>query len=359
MVGLLCLAAMVTWTGTAAQSPSVSPKPGTGRLAEAFWLLPPSGSDVAFTDWDRIRASQGAQELTGDSSLDDKVAFLMATSLDEAAASGYALARLRGHRDAWGFDTLDLDWEATYSADGPPVFVLRFRDGFDLAPVAARFDERGFSTTEQRGAVIRSHEMDPSADWLSTTEFAILNTAFLDDGRTLVLSSGLDGLEAVLRGRYRRGPLTPPAIRAILAALDGASAAWLAVGPGTCLAFTMPPLDIGDPRASLRPMPSAPVLHPYTVLGVAYERPGWDPIGRIAMGFFDDDSAQADAAARVELARTGLSLRARVPYSEAVFTVEDSRVQDHALVLEVAPKDDQPRRLFDMVFARDMSFAGC
>jgi hypothetical protein len=347
-------------TAGSADPPSGSPEDQADRLGQAVgFLTAAGGTDVAFTDWERIRASQEAQDLTGDSSLDAKMAFLMATSQDEAAASGFALARFRGHREAWGFDTLDLDWEATYSVDGPPVVVLRFRDGFDLGSVGARFDERGFSSTEVRGAIVRSHEMDPTSDWLTSTEFAILNTAFLDDGHTLVLSSGADVLHEVLAARYRRGSATPPAVLDALAALEGASAAWMGLGPLTCLGFTPAPFDVVDPRATLRPVPSGEPLHPYTILGIGYARPGWHPMGRVVMGFLDHASAQADLEPRAGMARTGISLRAGVPYSETLFTLQDANVDGTSLVLHVAPLDDIPRRLLQMLQTRDMAFAGC
>jgi hypothetical protein len=358
LAGALALAACVTSVATA-QSPSPSGASGESLLAEAFWFLPPGGTDVAFTDWDRIRRSQGALDLTGESPLDDKAAFLMATARDEAAASGFALARFRDHRAVWGFDTLDLDWEATYTVDGPPVFVLRFRDGFDLAPVAALFDERGFTSDPVDGAVVRSHDMDPTADWLLTTEFAILNTAFLDDGRTLVLSSGRDALTEVLAARYRRGAHEPAAVIETLDAIDGASAALVLLGLGTCLGFTPPPFELGAPDPSLRPLRTGEPLHPYAALGVAYARPGWDPVGRIVMGFPDPTWAGADAEARAEMARSGTSLRTLEPYSESVLALHQAEVRERALVLHVAPADDIPRRLFQMVWARDMAFAGC
>jgi hypothetical protein len=201
--------------------------------------------------------------------------------------------------------------------------------------------------------------MDPTSEWLTSTEFAILNTAFLDDGHTLVLSSGSDVLHEVLAARYRRGPATPPAVLDALAALDGASSAWIAFGPLTCLGFTPPPFDVLDPRATLRPLPSGEPLHPYTILGIGYARPGWDPMGRVVMGFLDHDSARADLERRAEMARTGVSLVTGVPYSETLFSLEDASVHGTSLVLEVVPLDDIPRRLFQMLQTRDMGFAGC
>jgi hypothetical protein len=130
------------------------------------------------------------------------------------------------------------------------------------------------------------------------------------------------------------------------------------LGPG-CPAFSPLPFDPFDPDASIGPLPSGAPLHPWTALGIAYARPDWQPAGRIAMGFLDPAHAEADLEPRSTMARDGISLAAARPYAEAVFTLDDARVEDTTLILDVSPAGDMPRRLFQMVQARDMTFAGC
>ncbi len=141
--------------------------------------------------------------------------------------------------------------------------------------------------------------------------------------------------------------------------LDGASAAMLLPGLATCGGFVPMPIDISHPLAS--PDLSQPTagLHPYAVLGVAYERPDWDPIGRISFGYLDAATATADLAGRGALARSGESVRAREPYADMAFQVVDERVDGAILTLDVSPVAGQPQRLFHMVSGRDMVFAGC
>ncbi|MCY7418941.1 MAG: hypothetical protein LH650_10680, partial [Chloroflexi bacterium] len=238
---LLVATALITGgSATGAQSPDASlPR---SNMSELVTFVPPAAETVGFTDWGRIKTSHGAQDVTGASPFEDKVAVGMSTTQDEAAASGFGFAHLRDHYDTWAFDAMDLDWEATIQGDSSPMFVLQFRDGFDLAPVAALFDDRGFTTTQIRGGLLRTHAMSLD-DWLRATEFAILNTAFLDDGRTLVLS----GDEAQVRdlAANHGGYPAVPALDATAAVLDGASAAILLPGLGTCVAFTPLPIDIG------------------------------------------------------------------------------------------------------------------
>ncbi len=348
--------ALLLWV-VASPGPSLvlPARAGTSALAEAVGRMPAGTTDMGFTDWARIRASLGAEHVTGASPLDEKVAVVMATNQHEAAGSLFGAAYLRHHHETWAWDTLDVDWEATYLGDGPPVTVVRLREGTDVDAIAARYDERGFSTDRIAGATIRSHELDLTADWIRSGELAVTNTAFLDDGRTLAFSSSRSGLEAALAASD--ASLIPGAA-GVIGALGEPSAAWLVLGPG-CPAFTPLPFDPFDPPASLAPLPSGPRLHPWSALGVAYERPDWRPVGRIAMGFVDPAQAAADATARTEMARDGISAFNGRPYSEALFGLDRSEVVGDTLLLHVSPVDDGPRRLLDMLNTRDMVFAGC
>lgn len=327
----------------------------TGALAEAVARMPTGTTDMGFTDWERIRASVGARDVTGASPLDDKVAVVMATAQLETVAAGFGAAYLRSHRDAWGWDTLDVDWEAIYSGQGPPVAIVHLREGVDMDAIRRRYDDFGFSTEQVGDVVVRSHPLDPTAPWVGTTELGVTNTAFLDDGRTLMFSSSREALADALG---HRPSMLVPGASGVVGALGDPSAAWLVLGPG-CPAYTPLPIDPFDPDASLRPLPTGEPLHPWTALGVAYERPDWQPIGRIAMGFLDPTHAQADLGPRSTLAREGVSVRVQRPYAEALFTLEDARVEDTTLILDVSPIEGMPRRLFQMLQGRDMTFAGC
>jgi hypothetical protein len=343
----------------AGQSPSAAP-PQAPHLDELMRYVIPEVTTAGFTDWSAIRRSQGTQDLTGASPLDAKLPTLMATSTSEAAASGFALQHMRTHHDEWGWDAFDLDWEATLSLDGPPLFVLRFREGTDLARIQALFDERGFTTEALDGAVLRSREMDLSQDWLRGTEFAILNTAFLDDGRTLVLSASDEGVRKVVDWLADPGAL-PPVWNAPADALAGASAAFLLFGPGTCGGFMplpMPGQSLEEIRRQLEELMAGDPLGTFWAMGVGYGDT-FPARGRIAFGYLTADEATADLPARRRLAEEGISLVTGQPYAETVFAVEDATTRDATLLLEVAPADDIPRRLFQMIFARDMLFASC
>jgi hypothetical protein len=358
--------------GVAAQSPSPSAEvavlpsggPGASSLRDSLEYAPPGTTTLGFTDWSAVRHALGADDVTGDSPIDDKLQVLLETNKSQAAASGFALSRLRDHRDVWGWDTMDLDWEAVLTFDAPPTYVLRFRDGFDLTNVESRFEERGFTRQEVDGATVWSHEMDLSTDWMTSSEFAILNTAFLPDGRTLVLSSSVEAVEDVLTWLADPGA-RPASDLAVTAALSGASAAFLQFGAGTCTGFSPVPLGMDPDEAErvleqfLETIKSTGPLHPYFTLGVGYSGE-WPTTGRIAFGYADPATAAEDLEGRRTLADTGVSLRVQQPYAEAVFTVSDASADENGvLLLAVEPVDNIPQRLFQMVYARDLLFGVC
>ena len=109
---------------------------------------------ILFTDWSRIGSSLGLETLTSASPLEQRLQLVLSTTRQHAAASAYGVAHFSGHADAWGWDTADLDWEASIVSRAlPPIYVLKLHAGFDFAPVAARFAGRGFVQTMSHGAV--------------------------------------------------------------------------------------------------------------------------------------------------------------------------------------------------------------
>lgn len=329
--------------------------------------MPPGAHQLYFTDWSAIKRAIGAEDVTSDSPLDERVAVSLATVKPEAAASAFGLQHLRTHADLWSFDTMDLEWEATVQVqDAPPARVLRFREGFDLAPVAARFDERDFTSEQLEGAVLRSHELDLGQDWVRGSELAISNTALLEDGRTLVASSDPEAVRAVVGEGVDQGAKTLPFLAAI-DLLQGASAAILLSGMDTCEAFAPFGLEPDRLERARAELTAAGPLASYGALGVGYSTE-WDPVGRIVFAYADPEAASADLRARASLAAHGTSVRSARPYAESAFTLEAVQLRPSddaqatgwsAVELEVEPTNEMPRRLFDMVFGRDMLFATC
>ena len=341
-----------------------------GTLDQMLGFVPREISEamVLFTNWSHIKDQLGLELLTSGSSLDLRIELVTRISQDQAAASAYGLSNMRTHAEDWGWDTADLDWEANIiSRNLPPTYILKFRDGFDFTPLIERFLERGFIQTESRGAAVFSHELDLRADWARTTELSIHETAYLVEENMLILSSfGVEAFLAVAAGE--RESLTEDTfVRAAVAHLGDPYAAILLLGAGECLRFTPNPiLDIigtiptKERLAELRAMiEEKQLLVPYRALGVGYRYEEAHPIGTIVFEYDAPELAEMDLPARCILAEEGISTYFDAPIPESYFTVLDCGVQDSALVLAVAPINDQPWRLFRMIFYLDAVFAGC
>ena len=198
-------------------------------------------------------------------------------------------------------------------------------------------------------------------DWLTPTEFGILNTAFLDDGRTLVLSSGRgQGPGCGREPRHLPGacPVCPPPRRSWM----GHPRRYSAARPGH-----LPWLHStahrrrrsARPARTCRCRPRVCIRMP--VLGIGYGRPDWAPVGRIIFGYLDAATAAADLRGTPRAGHdrhqpawsTGPIREARC--SQVGGRPRGRRQPDPGC----AAQRWAPRRLFDMAFARDMTFAGC
>jgi len=341
-------------------------------LDEVLAIVPRDLTDVMllFTDWSQIKSKLGLEGITSESPLSDRLELARRASQDLAAASAYALTRIQSHSVAWGWDTSDLAWEANVvSREFPPIYILQLRSDFDFSPVAARFIERGFTQTESRGAVVYTHALDVRADWIRTTELSILNTAYIDEEKTMILSSSSEAVDVFLRASEGAFPTLAedPFTCAVVEHLNNPASAIVLRGLGECLRFTPNPiLDLigtipsEEQIAQLKAMmEERELLVPYRALGVGYKVEESHPVGKIIFEYDSPELAAMDLPARLLLAEEGISRQYDAPISESYFTVLDFDVQDNAIVLTVAPINDQPSRLFRMIFYLDAVFAGC
>ena len=325
---------------------------------------------ILFTDWSQIKSHLGLTDLTSDSPVKLRLELVRRTSQDQAAASAYALARIQSHSVTWGWDTSDLVWEANIvSRELPPIHILQLRSDFDFSPIAARFLERGFTQTESHAATVYTHVLNVRADWIRTTELSILNTAYIDEEKTMILSSSPRAVETFLATRM--GDLASlaedPFTCAAVEHLNTPTSAIVLRGLGECLRFTPNPiLDfIGtvpteERIAELKAMiEEKELLVPYRALGVGYRQEESRPVGTIVFEYDTPELAAMELPVRCLLAHEGMSTYYDAPISESYFTVLNADVQDSAVVLTTAPTNDQPSRLFRMIFYLDAAFAGC
>jgi len=348
--------------------PSLDPESVQPYLRAALSFAPPQTEWLAFTDWEGIKLHQAARDVTSASPMQERRDFLRSLSLDEAAASGFALAYFALQAEQWGWDTTDLLWEATVQGPGAPVFILRLRDDFDMDGLLARFAERDFERTAHAGALVYTHPLDLTASW--RTELAVFNAAVLPDENVLIHSSDPSAILPVLEAHAGTANWQNNRdILSVAAAFGPARAALLASGPQVCADFgfaALLPVLLGDAKPSAEELASlqrkyfgdAP-LHPYLVLGISYRYVAHLE-GIIAMHYPSREAAEADLEARRELAANGQSTAAEAPIREVLFfdpiTTVDFR---NNILLNVRPTGDRPQRLFNMFYRRDMPFAAC
>jgi len=354
---LSLVAAIVVVTPAVAQSPALDP--GQPPLAEAVTFAPLGAGTILFTDWATAKAEHGYDNVTSATPLDERMDAMVDLGWTEAPFAGFAIDRFALHAEAWGWDTTDVDWEASFGVDGPPVAVLRLRDGFDLAPVIAHLDDRGFSTEVYGDATIRSHAMDVGADWIRTSGFGILNTAILDDGRTLVLSGSLEAVKATLDARHLDFAQAPPSW-VVAGALGSPLSAAIEVGTDACAAYDPLVQDAGDAGANADLLAEVGTLSPWQAMGIGtYRDDTGAAVGRYVFDHLTEADALAALAGRARLADQGISLRTDEPYATSVFRLVTFTTDGRDIVLDVAPVEDQSRRLQQAFFSRDMVFATC
>jgi hypothetical protein len=350
---------------TAVAQPVVS-----GPLRDALTFSPVDSGPLSFTDWALLKRYAGAEALTGQSPEQAKLDLLMSINKTQAASSGFGLNYFRVQFEKWGWDSLDLNWEATISpSDLPPAYVLRLRDDFDFGALEQLFVQRDYVRSEHGGATLYTHPMDPSVDW--RTEIAVFNAALLPEEHILIHASSPEALVAVLDAHTGALPswASVPAYTDVAAQLGEVAAAFIAPGSALCSRLNM--AGIVDLMTSGKTPTAEEVdrlqsslfgdqpLHPYLAFGIGYRYTDGRPVGVLVFHYPNAAQAQADLAPRRQVAEQATSLATKRPYSETLFTLADAAVVDNSIVFTVYPVDDLPRRLFDMVFRQDMVFAAC
>jgi hypothetical protein len=351
---LVCVASIVPAQGSLAGSstPSV--------VSRALAFMPATATEVSFTDWALIKQYKGATALTSASPVSTKQKFLNSLTKDQAVTAQFGLDFYRLMHGLWSFDSFDLQWEAEGETSSTPVSVLRFNDSFNFAPVLAHFAQRKYAKTVYHGIALYSHPMALTQSWFTQGPLGMLNAAYLPESHIVVFSSAPVSVKAALDAYLGRSPsmVGNQAITTTAGALGVAAAAIFEPERGACTAFALPTgAAAGHGSAFLSPVRKQ--IHRYDAFAIGYRDMGGHPLGIADLHFADPADAAADLSVRRKLAVTGISLVAQTPYSEAVFTLFSTSVVGSALVFQLHPVQNQPRRLFDMVIERDVLFALC
>lgn len=256
-------------------------------------------------------------------------------------------------KEKWGFDLLDLEWQARIDAS----YALKFRDDFDFGPLKTRFEECDFEAEERDDAVVYSRELDLQ-DECFADEFGlgpptqIANTALFEDERVALMASEPDALDSMLAAKSDDDSLAGvEAYSAAAGQVDDADAVTLLSSASTCA-----------PMARVPPAIQEELLSRYggrryetMALGTTYEEDGSS--GRIVLHYEDSDDAEAELGQRTTALEEGTSLVTRQSYSD-LLRVEDSNVEGGDIVIDVSPVEEG-FTLQRMAAQGDFGFALC
>lgn len=340
-------------------------------MLEALSLLPPEIDAFEFTHWSALKAAHGGADVTSASPLAERQRLLLDVAGSEATTFSPGLDRLATWSDRWGWDTTDLEWQA--SCCGAPDFtILRFREDWDAEPFMARLEADGYERRDMPHATSFTLEPGteaPDRDFLERVlgvegpmggaPPSRASVAIAPDGRTVVLVSGPDAHEILkLATASDPGAIADSRFGRVATALGRPMAARI-VGERYVCSGTGVERDLSDEDA--RFVQTIGVLHPYQTFGMGYERdgPGEPSVGRFVFAYERAADATTDLPARRRLIEEGDSIRYGAPYRDSLFTLVDAVAEGRLLILAVAPVNDTPQSLFDTVIGRDMVFAIC
>jgi hypothetical protein len=352
---------------------------GGGALSQALKLAPSDTGYLAVTDWEQVKASTGHGSVTSQSAQIDRSKTYRDVLANEAEVSQFVADtsapdqnvstlpsastgpnQLSPQAQTWGFDAMDLDWDATVVADSSsnPILLLHLRPGVDMGAIQSKFDQQKYKSKQIAGVTVRTLG-GPLGSAPAGTSAAMSNTAFLRDGRTLAISESLDSLETYLRGL---GTNVPPEIAAAAGQLGSPWAGAIIGGSHACGYFDPPAgwqLDASYQSVVNGEIASVGNLSPFEAVAMGYSRQD-NPIGRLSFIYANPDDAKNDLNGRLALAQQARRLaQNHETYATTVFTVGGSSVDGNALNFDLTPVQNQPIKLFQAFGSRDLVPAVC
>ena len=338
----------------AAASPQPAAAASKTALEQALDYAPPATTEIAFTDWQRLKAIEGIAAVNSVSMPDVRERIrkmLVITQERHAPMAGFGLAKFATFAKTWGWDTSDLAWEAMLNLDDEaPLYILQFRANFDMSALAERY--RAYQFNERvldNGITVFTSTVNIKAAWISGSELALRNSALDVKQHRLIVTSGDAGIAAAFAALNDK-TARPGSVQRLAKMLARQASGILALPPHAC--------ERQRALNKLLKSSKAPALGAYETLAIGYDIVNGQPLGLIAMEYADPATAKTDAPIRLNIAKTGLSLATNRPYSDLI-TVKSSRVTGTAFMMTVHFREGQPRLLRDMMLRFDVAFAGC
>jgi len=377
VVVLTLLFACTTGLGVGGTPPALAqddggPAADSAPILEALSLLPPDIDAFEFTDWSALKAAHGGSEVTSASPLAQRQRLMLNIARQEATTFPLGLDRLGTWSERWGWDTTDLEWQAS-CCNAFDFFILRFREDWDAGPFMARLEADGYERRDKPHATSFTLEDGtdaPDRDFLeriyeSTGPLGGAPTprasvAISPDGRTVVLVRGPDA-HKILKLAARADPAAIAAgpFGRVAAALGQPLAARIMDGRYGCSGTGEEHANRTEDEAALAR--EVGVLDPYEAFGFGYDRarPGGPTVARYVFAYERAKGARVDLPGRRRLIDEGYSIFHDAPYRERAFTLVDASVEGRQVILDVALVGDTPQTLFDLYAGRSLVFATC
>ncbi|NJM42373.1 MAG: hypothetical protein HC853_17355 [Anaerolineae bacterium] len=329
-------------------------------LAQAMTLVPDTAEVVTFTDWARVKAGANAVDVTGasDTAKQSEVAKWLKEQTPFAA---YGFSQIETHVKDWGWNSLDVLWEAATRVGDNPVYLLKLRDDVDLDAIKKHFEERKFSRFGYQGATVFA--FNGSADWMNTTQRSIYTTAIFEDLKLLVMSYQPRNVQAILELNAKGGKALVDAesMKSLAAALGEKPSAFLAKASFACKTLDEMAKDIGlqpDALGKFKESFTTEPVHAYSAFGLGYDLEEGKTTGTVVLHYDKAEDAKADMGARQNDLKQGLSLANMKPYTE-MLTLEKAELQGNDILLHVLPANNSPKTLWSMISRQDMAYARC
>jgi len=123
--GVLGVGGAASWFAQGDDAPGTTPP---SPMLEALSLLSPDIDAFEFTHWSALKAIHAGADVTSASPLSERQRLMLDIAHEETPTFPLGLDRLGTWSERWGWDTTDLEWQASCCGD-PDFALLRFREG--------------------------------------------------------------------------------------------------------------------------------------------------------------------------------------------------------------------------------------
>lgn len=284
-----------------------TPAEAAPTLQQALALVPASVGQVEIVNQAAAKKRWGLAELTGsaytDKSQADKLKDFMEHS--QTSAAGVGLLSYSATMDDWGWNGLDVDWEARYAGkSGPPVTISKLRDNLDMKVVTDSLTAHKF---KQSGS---GDELRFDGDLMNPDGRMFLGGVTVIPSQHLLISATADLAELPATGSSLGDNETATTLTA---GLDPADYLALSVGPAACID---PVTALGSNASPAQAKEAAAKLGTLGAIGGAAAAVLDDEHSQVRTSYADDAAATADLPARQKLLKDGLSIAGQQPYAE-------------------------------------------